>query len=787
MPVAKIQLADGRIARFEVPDGTTQEQVMAYAKANSGSFAAPVDQAPEPEAPAVDETFDIARYEQLLKINPQMAQAYASQQTQNTSSKREDVAREEAFAALEKTNPFQAKALREMNPAQAGLISIGAGLTDLSSALPFTENKTQEVRDIESQLSLASPKGEAIGRAAGQSLPALPFSMLASGPASIAARVAGQSAVGAVQGGLIEKGTGGSQSDVIKGSLVGGLIGGGAEALMPIVRRAGTALAARLGVKTKGALLDDLGRPTKEFDSLLEKDGRTFEQFVKDSADTGGDTAKTFARAADTSNVDDIAEVVALAEPSGAKVAAAERLGFDPESVPLGVLTDNQAVQEISGALATRPGTPASTIFDEFVGGLSQKSDDLIMDLGGSIDRGSMSSEVLGGMQDTIKRIKATEGALYSEIREKIGDDLIINAKPIKNLLSSRARTRRGVQNLSVVERDILKLVDDGKMSYSNLDDAISDIGSALGRETDAYSNVRSATLKDMYGKLSEMRAGVAGEFGLKDQLLKAKEIGAKRFALQDASKVLAGKDLQGNIFHKIDSSINKLSKGEVLDFRAKMELIPEEYRQKVLATSLNRALTGGRDSSRQLDSTQFSKWYRNLKRAPNGKESDAFAELKRFAPPSAIQRLDDIYELAHGVSKVKASRVRTGIQLDTFRRIDKTANVVAKLYDTADRFQAVPGAGRAANAAANVAKIFSKESTPSVDAIDALVNTKVFKETMIKAAKSGTDSSAYRAAAAKMKNTKQYKDFITQLDQSRASAIGAAGLVPWLIQEEEE
>ena len=32
MPIAKVQLEDGRIARFEVPEGTTQEQVLQFAQ-----------------------------------------------------------------------------------------------------------------------------------------------------------------------------------------------------------------------------------------------------------------------------------------------------------------------------------------------------------------------------------------------------------------------------------------------------------------------------------------------------------------------------------------------------------------------------------------------------------------------------------------------------------------------------------------------------------------------------------------------------------------------------------
>jgi hypothetical protein len=49
MPIAKVQLEDGRIARFEVPEGTTPEQVMAFAQSQFGGQGA----AQQPErAPA---------------------------------------------------------------------------------------------------------------------------------------------------------------------------------------------------------------------------------------------------------------------------------------------------------------------------------------------------------------------------------------------------------------------------------------------------------------------------------------------------------------------------------------------------------------------------------------------------------------------------------------------------------------------------------------------------------------------------------------------------------------
>jgi hypothetical protein len=45
--IAKVQLEDGRIARFEVPEGTTPEEVMAHAQ----SLSAPQAEAPKEEGP----------------------------------------------------------------------------------------------------------------------------------------------------------------------------------------------------------------------------------------------------------------------------------------------------------------------------------------------------------------------------------------------------------------------------------------------------------------------------------------------------------------------------------------------------------------------------------------------------------------------------------------------------------------------------------------------------------------------------------------------------------------
>lgn len=60
MPIAKVQLADGRIARLEVPEGTTEQEVMAFAQ-NVGKA-----EAPAPQADEFDPTKGMSGYEKFM-------------------------------------------------------------------------------------------------------------------------------------------------------------------------------------------------------------------------------------------------------------------------------------------------------------------------------------------------------------------------------------------------------------------------------------------------------------------------------------------------------------------------------------------------------------------------------------------------------------------------------------------------------------------------------------------------------------------------------------------------
>jgi hypothetical protein len=64
MPIAKIQLPDGRIAKFEVPEGTTEQDVMSYVESNSNLF----NQTFKQEAPTDDLSFQEKNRQRLANF-----------------------------------------------------------------------------------------------------------------------------------------------------------------------------------------------------------------------------------------------------------------------------------------------------------------------------------------------------------------------------------------------------------------------------------------------------------------------------------------------------------------------------------------------------------------------------------------------------------------------------------------------------------------------------------------------------------------------------------------------
>lgn len=765
----KVRAPDGSVITVRAPDTATQEQVFKFAKMQFEKRIASQDanQVDSADRDALDGR--ALASERRGRANSRGLAGRISQQR-----------REDYLTELEKTNPFQAKALREMGGFERAGVSLGAGFADVLAGIGLRDRSEGEKIALEQAEKGLS--GFGAGRTIGQ------FAPFAAGGAALGSMMKGagigaqaltQGALGAAEGNIIARGTGGSGEDILAATVGGALIGGGAEVLGPAVNRAARALVRKLrGKPPVGILIDEAGRPTKELQSALAESGTTFDELVQE-ASQGADSVESVVKAgrggSESAAVENISEGVNVG-----RLEAAERLGLG--DAPLGVVSDDMATQELAGILSAVPGSRASVALNEFTDEFGRRADQYIEELGGSIDRGMIDQDLLVNMQSDINRIKALENTLYDRIRSDIGEETIVNAQPLKNLLSARARTVQGVKNLSKVERDVLDRVKDGKITYAGLDDVISDVGAALGRETDAYSTVQRAKLADMYSNLSRLREGVAETFGHKTDLTRAKKLGAARFGLQESSTALFGKDLQKSIFPRIDRTVKGLERGSIREFRATMELIPEKFRKPVAATMLNTALTGGRNQSLGVNSGQFAKWYKNLSR-----NESAMNELRKYVGDDAVSRLDDIANLAQGVANVTGSRVRTGVAGESLKRLDDIDGIVGKIYGAAQKAQGAPVVGRAAAVVGNTAKTLTMEKTPAIEAAQDIIGSKRFVDAVKEAAKAGTDSRKFRRLNSQLKATKEYKKYINQLNDDAKAQIAASGLIAWLASDKEE
>jgi len=174
------------------------------------------------------------------------------------------------------------KIARETGPVEAGFASMGRGLFKIGRALglaePASEAEQKGFAALEEERPISTAVGEAVGGA-------LPFAAVPVGAIpSTAWKTAAGATLGAIEGGLIRRGEGETETEQIKGAGIGGIIGGGAEAFLPVAGRIGGKLIRRfLGRNPKSAILTTEGLPTEELLEAMEKAGLSFDD-LKDTA-----------------------------------------------------------------------------------------------------------------------------------------------------------------------------------------------------------------------------------------------------------------------------------------------------------------------------------------------------------------------------------------------------------------------------------------------------------------------------------------------------------------------
>jgi hypothetical protein len=294
MPIARYQLPDGRIARFEVPEGTTPEQAQQIGVEFFANQQAPAANEQMPESqPVVQEEAGI-----FQGLPPETVDAIKKKYP-IYQGRPEPVGARTAAAEIERIrlqNPDMASLIESTFGPEAFLIGAGSGFNTLGRGIGLVDPADSAEKTAVG--GLKSQSGSAVaGEIVGESAPFLIPGGAVANVASIPARVALGGALGASQGGIISSGQGGNADDIIRSAGVGLLFGAGTEAALPVFNRlARSIVKSRTGKDLAGDLITKEGAPTPEVTQALKEAGVTVDDVANQALQEVGTPAGNAAR-----------------------------------------------------------------------------------------------------------------------------------------------------------------------------------------------------------------------------------------------------------------------------------------------------------------------------------------------------------------------------------------------------------------------------------------------------------------------------------------------------------
>lgn len=486
MPIAKFQMPDGRIARFEVAEGTTPEQaqIQIQQMVESGQLeqpAAPQEQ-PEPTQPETMEvqqpepqqpTFAQALTGQAGSISPEAAQAQGG----NLFGGPE--AEAERQKMLESLPPERRQLLESISPAEAALIGAGRGLMTIARGVGLAEKETPSQKARFEELRQTSPISTTGGEILGESAPFLVPATGLAGVGGRVAQVAGTTALGATEAGLISRGKGEDVGQQLFSAGIGGTVAGALEVAIPVLGRIGGKLVRKvLGKAPDGAVIDATGKPSQEFTKALQESGQSYDDIIREAQD---ELSKK-----------------AVDPKQAARKAFLKSQGIDPTQAQISRnAADFQAQQE-----AAKTSNRVRDALERQEALLTTRFDNAILETGG--DAASPTSAVVDALTEKATVLDQNISDLYRAARDVIPADKNVKFDRLANTLRKLAPSdRRAGGNISAIVGDMQAkgILDDNMKVVGRVDVNVAEdlrkLTNELYDEKNPFGNMLLRKVKD--------------------------------------------------------------------------------------------------------------------------------------------------------------------------------------------------------------------------------------------------------------------------------------------------
>lgn len=426
-------------------------------------------------------------------------------------------------------------------------------------------------------------------------------------------------------------------------------------------------------------------------------------------------------------------ETVAIeAAPDPETLASAERLGVSEYLQP-DHITSKQQFREISQLIKSRVGSPARA---EELRGLEQvarKADEVISEAGGTDDWSTLRTDVKMKMENTQKQLSDQAEKYYGQVREAIDPKTRVQPSNILSYLDTQADELGGKQNLSLMEKNILKRMrpKEGQPSYALLDRTRKDLTAARVKKQGVFKDEDTGKIKQLEQQLLADQKNVADQFGVSEIFDDARRSVAIRKSLEDDMASLFGKQLDGSFITPLRTGVKKLAEGDMSRFEKTINAIPKEMRSQVVASAMESAF--GKSGRRgDISFSNYATWYENAK-----KNKQAFDAVMQHLPSQSRKKFFDLYKVSDGIRKSSKEYIATGRGESLRQSLEGVDGMFRKLIG-----MAAPGALEAVIPGMGTVMAIKRGLEPKkskgMDAVDDLLISPQFNRMMRERVKTG-------------------------------------------------
>lgn len=534
------------------------------------------------------------------------------------------------------------------------------------------------------------------------------------------------------------------------------------------------------------ALLEALGLGLLRKPSKLAQQAADAQERVRVSPSTTPEELAQELVEPENRSPDQIAETLrkhndpgALAEevrPDAEIMAAAEDLGV---SLNPGHYSTNEAYIRVEQAVKSQPRSQLAAREADALAELGDRADDLIGEMGGTLDRSLLEAELRNRMDGTIKELEQQASKYYRQVNENIPPATKVDPKASMAYIEARLEQMGGdVSGLSTAEKQLHSVMSQDKPpTYARLDQLRRDVGAGYKRQGPFKDDV-SGNLDQVYAVLSTDQNNIAKAMGVGPVYEAGRKLVSQRKDIEAQALKLFGNQMEKSFLPKLTQSATALTKGDVQQFRNLMNALPENMRVKAAATMLNDLFAIGRRGGNSIGAG-FATAYRALDRNKQAK-----AELFKYMPEYAQRRFNALGKVSQGIYRAKALENTSKTARDLLQAIE-SGEMARKLDSAADtilgRMTFVPGPTRWLATGAKVAKSKVKETFDRKKAADELMISNDFNRAINKAMEGKV-----KEAEIMLKRSKAWQKFRNTLGEGTKQQLAAAGIIPWLTSQEE-